>query len=427
MSTAFDLTVGYNGWLAAGDTRLDAAVAITSETDGNSTAEVAEIIVIDRSGSMYGDKFTEAKRAAKAAVDVLRDGAYFSVVAGATEAVPQYPLDGTLAQADDRTRAGARAAIDAMNGGSSTSIGAWLRCAADILATRPAAIGQVLLLTDGQVTQNTFGYHADLDYCHGKFRCDSVGIGLDWDPDELAQLAERFQGTFKFCEDLAALPEYFTQISGNAMSKAAADVELHVVVPEETELESLSQMVPVKQDLAGHRRPLDDDEEGWAFPLAAWGTETREYLLRFDFPPTGLGMRLQVLIEVWRGDELVAEKRVIVRWTEERSQFLAIDPQVAALLGQGEVSAEIDSAVRAIDAGDFDTATQAAQRAYRLAEEGGFDGLMHTLGRLAVYDPDTKSVRIRQKVSDGDLKSAMTGSYEMEGSRTVLGRKEEPS
>lgn len=425
MNTEFDLSTGYNGWLAPGDTRFDAAVAIECETGAASNAEVAEIIVIDRSGSMYGEKFAQAKRAAKAAVGVLREGAYFSVVAGATEAVPQYPLDGTLARVDDRTRAAACASIDAMSGGSSTSIGAWLRCAADILATRPTAIGQVLLLTDGQVTQDGRSYRADLDYCRGRFSCDSVGIGLDWDPDELAHLAERFQGTFKFCEDLASLPEYFVEISGSAMSKAAADVELRVFLQEGTELTALLQMHPVRQDLLAHGRPLE--RRGWAFPLAAWGSETREYLLRLDFPATEPGRRRTPRIELWVGDERVAQERLPVEWTEERTQFLAIDPQVAALLGQSELSEQIDSAVRALTAGDFATATQAAQRAFDIAEEGGFDGMMGTLARLAEYDPATKSVKIRQGISDADKMTIRTNRYATERSRDILSRKKDPS
>lgn len=420
MNAAFTLTAGCNPWLADGDTAFDAAVTVACDTGGPSTAEVAEVIVIDRSGSMAGPKIAQAKRAAKAAVGALRDGAHFSVVAGATEAVPQYPLGGGLARADDRTRRAACAAVDAMSEGSLTSIGQWLRCAADLLATRPDAIGQVLLLTDGRGNQSPDEYRADLDYCRGKFTCHSVGIGLDWDVDELAHLAERFQGTFKFCEDLADLPDHFTELSLGAMAKAAADVELRVYLPEGTELKALHQMHPVKQDLV-HRRPIGG--RGWAFPLAPWGSEEREYLLRLVFPPTEVDDRRALRIGLWRDGEMLVQERLQVRWTEERTRFLAIDPQVAALLGQSELSERIDAAMRALDRGDLATATQAARRAYELAEDGGFDGMMGTLARLAVYDPETRSVQVRQDLDETDRKAIGSQRYVTESSPVILSRK----
>ena len=66
----------------------------------------AEIIIVDCSGSMDypPTKMTEARAATAAAVDVIRDGTSFAIVAGTSTAWPVYPADGSMAVAGERTR-----------------------------------------------------------------------------------------------------------------------------------------------------------------------------------------------------------------------------------------------------------------------------------------------------------------------------------
>jgi len=419
MDPEFTLSVGHNRWMEPGKTALTVALTVTSRTGAGPAGDVAEVIVIDRSGSMTGAKLREAKRAAKAALDVVRDGALFAVVAGGYEAVPQYPRDGTLARADPATRRAATAAIATMRSGSSTETGVWLRAAADLLATRPGVIGHVLLLTDGLVTQNPESFHRDLEYCRGKFGCDSVGIGLDWSPAQLAAIAERFQGRFKFCERLDELPAYFAEISARAMSKATDDVELIVYAPKGTQLASMDQMGPVV-DLVPGMRALSD--RSWAFPLAAWGAEEREYILGLRLPETRTGLRRSGQIELCVGGETAAEAEFDAVWTENQSLFVAIDPKVAALTGQLELSEEIGRILAAMRAGDYDTATYAVARAYDRADEGGFEGMKDTLARIAEIDPVTRSVTLR-RFGRADELYTESQRFDTERSSSVMGRK----
>ena len=62
-----------------------------------------EIIVVDCSGSMAGEKIRSARRATAAAIAELRDGVAFAVIAGDHRAQQVYPDAGT-ARADGRTR-----------------------------------------------------------------------------------------------------------------------------------------------------------------------------------------------------------------------------------------------------------------------------------------------------------------------------------
>ncbi len=73
----------------------------------------AEIIIIDCSGSMEypHTKIAEARAATAAAVDVVRDGVLFSVIAGTNLAWPVFPVDGSMARADASSRAAAKQAV----------------------------------------------------------------------------------------------------------------------------------------------------------------------------------------------------------------------------------------------------------------------------------------------------------------------------
>jgi hypothetical protein len=88
-------------------------VTVTSAGPANGHAEVAsaaEIIIVDCSGSMAEPmtKMTQAREATAVAIDLIRDGVAFAVVAGTFRGRPVYPEDGTLAIANEHTRKAAQ-------------------------------------------------------------------------------------------------------------------------------------------------------------------------------------------------------------------------------------------------------------------------------------------------------------------------------
>lgn len=324
--TGFAISVAQNPYLPPDETTMYAVATVEFAPAEETRADVAEIIVIDRSGSMAGPKFEEAKRAAKAALGAIRPDASFALVAGGTRATELYPGGGRLADGSVEHKRAAAHAIDAMKLGSATSIGAWLRCAADIAASRPEAIGHVLLLTDGQVNQLPSVYDADLDYCKGRFTCDAIGIGTGWNAEELGRIARLFHGTREYCRDLPDLARFFTAASERAMGKAADGIELVVKGPNGFELKGLWQAYPTERDL------LPDGREAagrrTAFDLGVWGAERRQYLMELAFPPTGTGYRRDVRLELVRRGETVAGGLVSAQWTDNPAESEAFHPDV---------------------------------------------------------------------------------------------------
>ena len=113
----FQLEVAQNQYLAPGATEVNAVLTVTADApeEGQFTTSAAEIVIVDYSASMYRpSKLNAAKQATIAAIDGIRDGVEFAVIAGNESAKVVYPPkhEGlTLARADEETKAAARDAV----------------------------------------------------------------------------------------------------------------------------------------------------------------------------------------------------------------------------------------------------------------------------------------------------------------------------
>src|SRR5580700_8886691 len=185
----FTVDIDQNPYLPAGGRDVSAVVTVTADDTGDAPAEVppgggsAEIVIVDCSGSMdYPPaKLAEARAATAAAVDVIRDGTSFAVIAGTSTAWPVYPSDGSMAVAGERTRAEAKAALRQLRSSGGTAIGQWLRLANQIFQGSPATLRHAILLTDGKNQhEKPEELAAAVSLCEGTFRCDCRGVGTDW-------------------------------------------------------------------------------------------------------------------------------------------------------------------------------------------------------------------------------------------------------
>src|SRR5262245_60980978 len=131
----FTVDIDHNEYLAEGARDINAILTVTMagtvpESPSGET-DNAEIIIIDCSGSMSSpsSKIAEARAACAAAVDVIRDGVAFAVIAGNHGAVACFPENGSLAVAGPQTRESAKKAVTRLRPGGGTAIGVWLRLA----------------------------------------------------------------------------------------------------------------------------------------------------------------------------------------------------------------------------------------------------------------------------------------------------------
>ncbi len=189
------------------------------------------VIVVDRSGSMSGDKIEQAKGAAKFVVDKLHEGDLFNVVAFDSEVESWKP---ELQRYNDENRKAALGFIEGIYAGGSTNIDGALQAALDPLkdSSRP---NMVLFLTDGLPTvgeQNEAKIIVNAKERNKvRARIFTFGVGYDLNSRLLDKLARENYGESEYVrpnENIEArVSALYKRISSPVMSdlKIKWDVE----------------------------------------------------------------------------------------------------------------------------------------------------------------------------------------------------------
>jgi hypothetical protein len=411
----FTADVYQNEFLALGSTQVDAIVTVTAldPSPAEAPAGAAEIVIVDASGSMIApaSKLKAAKEATVAAIEVIRDGVAFGVVAGNDKARPVFPLSGRLVAASDDARKRAIAAVANVLPSGGTAIGTWLTLAREMFETTSAALRHATLLTDGQNQHETVEeLERVLQACEGRFQCDCRGVGTDWEVAELRRIADALLGTV----DIIARPEDmaadFRATTERAMARGTANVALRVWTPQGAEVAFVKQVAPTLVDLTDRATPIDELTAD--YPTGAWGDEARDYHVSVRVPVRQpgeemLAARLSLVVD----GAVVTQALVRAIWTEDPELSTRINPEVAHYTGQAELADAIQAGLEARRAGDEATATVKLGRAVQLASDGGNDGTMQLLRRvLEIEDLVTGTVRLKRHVDEVDEMSLDTRS-----------------
>ncbi|MGI5324909.1 VWA domain-containing protein [Actinomadura nitritigenes] len=418
----FTIRVDQNPYLPAGGREMHAIVTVESRSDGDAgpPAEggAAEVVIIDTSGSMsYGGKMAAARRAAKAAVEVLRDGVRFAVVAGANRPRMIYPQGERLVEASASSRRSAANAVARLDAAGGTAIGSWLRLADRLFEGQDGLVKHAILLTDGKNQhESAEELDAALRHCTGRFLCDARGVGTDWEVAELRKITSALLGGFLDVPDPKDLEADFRAMTRAAMGKQLADVALRVWTPQHAELRFLKQMVPTVDDLTGRR--AESGTQTVDYPLGAWGSENREYHLCVEVQPGDVGRQMRAawvkLVAPGAGGEaerVLASGNVLAEWTDDEARSTRINGRVAHHTGQSELADAIQEGLEARREGDEDTATARLGRAVVLAREVGNEQIAGLLDKVVdVIDPATGTVRLKSDVSKADEMSLDTRS-----------------
>jgi hypothetical protein len=407
----FQAEVDQNEYLPEGGRQVDAIVTVTAQGTGlRATAPTAaQVIIVDTSGSMSmpGTKMNEAKRATAVAIDALREGVPFAIIAGTTMATMVYPPEPRMVPANPQTRAEARAAVGQLRADGGTSIGRWLLLANQLFASQPAEVKHAILLTDGQNQHESPGdFQQALTECEGRFLCDSRGVGGDWSANELRKIASTLLGTADGLESPAELPAAFQSMIEAAMGKSVADVALRVWTPASARLRFVKQVFPHMEDLTARRTEVS--ARIGDYPTGAWGAENRDYHVCVEVEPDVVGEEvLAARVTLVGAGQVLTERLILARWTDDTALSTRINPQVAHYTGQAELAEVIQEGLKARDDGDVETATAKLGRAVQLATESGHEGTAKLLAKVVdVVDGPTGTVRLKRQVAGIDSEMA---------------------
>ncbi|WP_200259490.1 VWA domain-containing protein [Streptomyces sp. HSG2] len=432
----FSVEIHQNPYLPEGGRQVDAIAAVTASGGGTvggripgdagrarrpagSGASAAVALMVDCSGSMAHPplKMREARQATAAAIDTLRDGVRFAVIAGTHEAAEVYPGAGRLATADAHSRALAKRALRGMKAGGGTALGTWLRLADRLLSSEDVRVRHGILLTDGRNEHETPGALRDaLAACAGRFTCDVRGVGTDWDVAELTGVASALLGNADIVADPADLAADFARLMATAMGKELGTVSMRLWTPVGTSVTRVAQVAPSVVDLTDRHTPVDTRHTD--YPTGSWGEESRVYHLRLEVPAAGIGREMlaaRVSLVVPRPGEasrdLGAQGLVRALWTDDLAAATASDPHVAHYDGQAELAQVVRQGLELRRRGDVDGATVMLGHAVRLADASGNEDTARLLVKVVdVVDAAAGTVRLKTTVGQADEMALETRS-----------------
>ncbi|HUY52234.1 MAG TPA: VWA domain-containing protein [Streptosporangiaceae bacterium] len=409
----FTVDIYQNEYLTEGAREVNAVVTVTSPDTADfaprGSQGSAEIIIVDCSGSMASPqtKIAQARAATAVAVDAIRDGVAFAVIAGTQTARHVFPEDGGLAIADPRTRGRAKRMVGRLRPGGGTAIGEWLRLAHQTFIRHPADLRHVILLTDGKNGEASRRLDDAIRLCEGVFSCDCRGVGTDWKVGELREISTALLGTVDIVPDPAGLAADFAAMMEAAMGKQVADVALRVWAPQHATIRFVKLVAPAVEDLTGRRRQAGP--QAGDYPTGAWGAaESRDYHVCVEVRPAAVGQemlaaRVSLVVGSPSGPQVIGQGLVRAIWTDDEALSTRISSQVAHYTGQAELVQAVQEGLAARREGDVSTATAKLGRAVALAQQSGNEGTASRLAKIVdVVDAATGTVRLKKKVEDAD-------------------------
>ncbi len=195
---------------------------------GGSRTPVNVAIVIDRSGSMQGEKIAKAREAAVLAVDRLNADDIVSVVAYNDTVSVLVPA--TKASDKDAIRSG----IERLSAGGSTALFAGVSKGAEEVRKFISnnRVNRVILISDGlaNVGPSSTGALADLGASLAKERISvtTIGLGLDYNEDLMTQLARKSDGNSGFAQSSADLVRLMQAEFGDVLAVVAQEFVVRI-------------------------------------------------------------------------------------------------------------------------------------------------------------------------------------------------------
>jgi len=196
--------------------------------DADKRTPVNLAIILDKSGSMNGEKIAQAKHAARNAVKRLGPNDIVSIVTYDSTVhvlVPATKLSDKQAVLN---------AIDRINANGSTALFGGISKGAHEVRKflEVERVNRVILLSDGlaNVGPSSPGELGELGRSLGSegISVTTIGLGLDYNEDLMTQLAMKSDGNHMFAENAKDIENAFARELGDVLSVVAKDVEIEL-------------------------------------------------------------------------------------------------------------------------------------------------------------------------------------------------------
>ncbi len=366
--------------------------------EGRRRPPVNLAFVLDRSGSMAGDKLRLAKTAVEQSIVRLGPDDRFSIVVYDDQI--EVVSDSAPATADKRQEALRRlGAVEARN---MTNLGeGWLRGCEQVARHLDAdGVNRCLLLTDGLANVGMTD-HDELAGHAGALRQRGVttstfGVGTDFDELLLQTMATAGGGNFYYIATEGQIVDHITSEVGEALDVVARDATLTVTAPDGVTVEALS---PFPFTPGGGRTIVSLGS------LVA--EQVVDLVLRLNFPYGEIGRETGVVLAVAARDaEDPDPGSVAISWEYADSKTNDLQSR----------DVEVDRAVARV------FAARARQEAMALNRRGDYGGARAALASVAqrILTYGARDPEMRELVDELQLRVAEVAAPMPEASRKEM-------
>lgn len=331
-------------------------------------------LVIDRSGSMEGDKIQQAQAAALALIDRLGERDRIALIQYDDAAQIVVPS----VKADREGKQRLATAVRLLQPGGATNLHGGMTLGRDeVLRTMASGqVSRVILLSDGLANAGESSSDVIADTARQAadkgVRIASVGVGLDYNEDLMEAIAESGRGNYYYVRDAAELE----RVLGGELSSAQATVAAQL------ELRLRPACIGVEiAEVYGYETRRDGDAV--VVPMAdLFGGDSRRMVVAMRLPDRVAGRQGAVTAELRYRDVATGESRTVklalaLDVTDDlHAAEASIDRDVMAHVLKAQSAQSVRQAARAYEQGDAAGAAEILRSSQaRLKGDGGRYGL----------------------------------------------------
>lgn len=328
-------------------------------------------IVMDRSGSMQGNKIEQARKAALEALSRLGPQDIFSLV------IYDSKVETLIPAGRMKDQARARELIRGIRPGGNTALfGGVSQGAAELRKAlgdhAEGMVHRMILLSDGlanvgPATPEDLG-RLGVSLQKEGISVTTIGVGTDYNEDLMTRLAQRSDGNTYFVENENDLARIFGQELGDVLNVVARNIRIQIICPENVKpLRSIGRDATIR----GQKVELNLNQ--------LYGNQERFLLLEVEIPATPADTELPVMSAAVHYRNIFSEK--------DESQDLALNARFSRQ--EEEVKASFNEVV--IKEVLLQESALAKEEAIKLAEQGDQKAAVEVLrqNRIQILDATT--------------------------------------
>ena len=310
-----------NGYIAAGhDGQLAVLFDLQASTSPSGPRpDTAVALVIDRSGSMAGEKIRQARRAAKMLVSRLSGRDQIAIITYSSDYAVDLPLTRVEGQRNRINRV-----IDEILDGGGTNVSGGLQAGLRALSRADERVARrLILLSDGNANQGITDPTSISEIAASARRSgvtiSTLGIGVDFNEDLMTLVAQSAGGGYYYARSGAAIAEAFEKELTGLKALAARQVELSLELPDGVRI---SEVFGYRTEIRGGRTVI---------PVGDMASDERRRVmlnLSIDALADGSPAAIGVLVDRRRPSDLAPH--------EHQARLVAVATTDAAKVAMGE-------------------------------------------------------------------------------------------